>query len=108
MRHLRLFAGLVLLAGCQAPGQAPVDASAYACPDGRLLRAGLGADQRRLYLSIDGRRHVLGRQDDGSYGNGYYRVRLDDLFLRLSLPGTLLPLHCHLAVPGDGADTQAR
>lgn len=85
---------LLLLAGCAAVP--PVDASRYACPDGRVVQAGTTPDQRLLVLVVEGRRQVLGRQDDGSYGNGRYTARPDDLFLHLGTAGTLLPQHCRL------------
>lgn len=97
MLKLRLFPLLVLLAGCQGLAPPPVDASQYACPDGRLMQAGLTPDHRLLVLVIDGRRHTLGRLADGdSYGDGRYTARPDDLFLHLGIAGTLLPLHCRL------------
>lgn len=95
---MRLIALAALLAGC-ASAPVPVNSSPYACPDGRQARAGLSADRRHLRLLLDGRAHTLERRDDGSYGNGYYSVRLDDLFLHLARPGALLPQHCRLLVP---------
>lgn len=94
-----------ILAGCQLAPEAPVNSSQYACPDGRIVRAGLSADQRHLRLTLQGRSHTLHRQEalDG-YSNGYYTVRLDDLFLHLSRPGTLLPQHCRLLI---GAEADA-
>ncbi|MCC2637231.1 MAG: hypothetical protein K0Q68_950 [Moraxellaceae bacterium] len=106
LRRLRLLwlgPGL-LLGACQLPAPAPVNSSQYACPDGRVVRAGLSADQRHLRLTVQGRSHTLSRRaalDD--YSNGYYTVRLDDLFLHLSQPGVLLPQHCRLLVGGEAA-----
>lgn len=99
-----VLSGLALLAGCQGLRPPPVEASPYACPDGRQVQAGLTPDRRRLVLVIDGGRHTLGRLTDGSgYGNGYYSARLDDLFLHLGTAGTLLPQHCRLQSPGAAA-----
>lgn len=101
MRTLRLLPLLLPLAACQTTP--PVASSQYACPDGRLLRAGLSADQRHLVLLVDGRRLTLQRRSDGQgYGNGHYLARMDDLFLHLGIAGTLLPLHCRL-LPGPDA-----
>lgn len=98
MRALRLPGLLPLLAACQATP--PVAASPYACPDGRLLQAGLTPDRRLLVLVADGGRHTLRRRPDGEgYGNARYHARMDDLFLHLGIAGTLLPLHCRL-LPG--------
>lgn len=104
MPRMRLFALLLLLAGCQGLRPPAVEASAYACPDGRLVRAGLAPEQDLLVLVIDGRRHTLGRVSAAGYGNGQYTARLDDLFLHLGIAGTLLPQHCRLlpgATPGE-------
>lgn len=98
MRILRLI-WLPVLPACLAACQSvpPVEASRYACPDGRVVQAGISADGRLLVLVVDGRRQVLGRRDDGSYGNGRYTARPDDLFLHLGIAGALLPQHCRLA-----------
>lgn len=104
MPRLRLFSVLLLLAGCRGLPAPPPEASQYACPDGRVVLAGLTPDQRLLRLTVAGHAHTLGRRDDGSYSNGYYDIRRDDLFLRLSWPGLLLPLHCHLQAAGGHRD----
>lgn len=100
MRALRLLWLLPPLAACQATP--PVAASPYACPDGRVVQAGLAPDRRLLVLVIDGERHTLGRRPEGEgYGNGRYQARMDDLFLHLGIAGSLLPQHCRL-LPGSG------
>ncbi|MES2919285.1 MAG: hypothetical protein V4729_11800 [Pseudomonadota bacterium] len=98
MQTLRLLALVLPLAACQA--SPTVNASQYACPDGRVVRAGVSGDRRLLVLVVDGRRHTLGRLagSDG-YGNGDWTARPDDLFLHLGRAGTLLPQHCRL-LPG--------
>jgi hypothetical protein len=77
-----------------------VATSQYACPDGRLPRAGLTPDRRHLVLLVDGRRLTLQRRPGSEdYGNSHYLARMDDLFLHLGIAGTLLPQHCRL-LPG--------
>lgn len=97
MPILRLLLLALPLAACQATPT--VNASQYACPDGRVVRAGLSDDQRLLVLVVDGRRHTLGRLAGGGYGNGDWSARPDDLFLHLGRAGSLLPQHCRL-LPG--------
>ena len=66
------------------------------------MQAGLTEDRRQMRLSLQGRTHTLARREGrDSYSNGYYTARPDDLFLHLSIPGTLLPQHCRLQVPGE-------
>lgn len=108
----RLTPLLLLLGACQALPPM-LDPSQYICPDGRTVWAGRSEDGRLLRLTLDGRSHTLRRQGDGdSYSNGHYSARLDDLFLRLGIPGTLLPQQCRLMVPGEqnmpAAGTPAR
>lgn len=95
MRILRLLVPALALAACQATPT--VNASHYACPDGRVVQAGLSADRRLLVLVVDGRRHTLGRlAGSEGYGGGAWSARLDDLFLHLGQAGRLLPQHCRL------------
>lgn len=104
LRRLRLLSLGLGLAGCQLAPGAPVNSSQYACPNGLVAWAGLSADRRHLRLTLQGRSHTLGRREAlAGYSNGYYTVRLDDLFLHLSLPGTLLPQHCRLLVGSENA-----
>lgn len=88
----------LLLAGCHLFMRPTVaNVSSYACPDGREVRAGISTDGRHLVLTVDGKTRTLDRNNgSNTYSNGYYSARADDLFLHLSLPGTLLPLNCQL------------
>lgn len=100
MRYLIPLAALALLPACQLQPPVPVSISQYVCPNGLIVQAGLTEDQRHLLLTVNGRRHTLSRAADAaSYSNGYYTARPDDLFLHLTIPGVLLPQHCHLQAP---------
>lgn len=98
-RVLLVLLAALVLGGCHLAPSAPVEASPYVCPNGLRVRAGLTEDHRQLRLTVDGRTHTLVRSPRGeSYSNGYYTARLDDLFLHLGIPGTLLPQHCRLQI----------
>ncbi|HET8729552.1 MAG TPA: hypothetical protein VFM34_00365 [Moraxellaceae bacterium] len=98
MRLLALMPLCLLLPGCHLLAPPTVEnLSTYVCPDGREVTAGISADRRHMRLTLDGQTRTLDRDNgSNSYSNGYYNARTDDLFLHLSLPGTLLPLHCQL------------
>ena len=98
MRPPLLLPLCLLFAGCHLIMRPTVEnVSSYACPDGREVRAGISTDHQHLVLTVDGKTRTLDRNNgSNTYSNGYYSARPDDFFLHLSLPGTLLPLHCQL------------